>query len=156
MHQMFCMGACEMFRTLECSTVSEKINIGPATPVRPQRPSNKLPPLSPHPTPAPYAEQISNDSTFSVLHFNANRIVNKLTELGVVLERNMVKSGGYTGVKALIKIQERLHPELYHGGGLLIFIHRSITFSKQPLSPEALSDPHLEELTIKADIGNTK
>ena len=37
-----------------------------------------------------------------------------------------------------------------------VFIHESITFSKQPSSPEALSDPHLEELTIKADIGNTK
>ena len=42
------------------------------------------------------------------------------------------------------------------GGGLLIFIHRSITFSKQPLSPESLSDPHLEELTIKPELGNTK
>ena len=38
----------------------------------------------------------------------------------------------------------------------LNFIHESITFSKQPSSPEALPDPHLEELTIKADIGNTK
>ena len=43
-----------------------------------------------------------------------------------------------------------------HGGGLLIFIHRSITFSKQPSSPEALFDPHLEELTINVDMGNTK
>ena len=43
-----------------------------------------------------------------------------------------------------------------HGGGLLIFIHESITFYKQPSSSEALSDPHLEELIIKADIGNTK
>ena len=43
-----------------------------------------------------------------------------------------------------------------HGEGLLVFIHESITFSKRPSSPEALSDPHLEELTIKADIGNTK
>ena len=43
-----------------------------------------------------------------------------------------------------------------HGRGFLVFIHESITFSKQPLSPEALSDPHLEELTIKADIGNTR
>ena len=42
------------------------------------------------------------------------------------------------------------------GGGLLIFIHGSITFSKQPLSPESLSDPHLEELYIKAELGNTK
>ena len=42
------------------------------------------------------------------------------------------------------------------GGGLLIFIHRSITFSKRPSSPESLSDPHLEELSIKAELGNTK
>ena len=42
------------------------------------------------------------------------------------------------------------------GGGLLIFIHRSITFSKQPWSPESLSDPHLEELSIKAELENTK
>ena len=42
------------------------------------------------------------------------------------------------------------------GGGLLIFIHRSITFSKQPSSPESLSDPHLEEISIKAELGNTK
>ena len=43
-----------------------------------------------------------------------------------------------------------------HGGGLLILIHRSITFSKQSSSAESLSDPHLEELTINADIRNTK
>ena len=42
------------------------------------------------------------------------------------------------------------------GGVLLIFIHGSITFSKQPSSPEALSDPHLEELSIKDKQGNTK
>ena len=42
------------------------------------------------------------------------------------------------------------------GGGLLIFIHRSITFSKQPSSPESLSDPHLEELSIKAELGDTR
>ena len=42
------------------------------------------------------------------------------------------------------------------GGGLLIFIHRSVTFSKQPSSEESLYDPHMEELSIKAEIGNTK
>ena len=42
------------------------------------------------------------------------------------------------------------------GGGLLIFIHRSITFSKEPSSPESLSDPYLEELSMKAELGNTK
>ena len=35
-------------------------------------------------------------------------------------------------------------------------IHRSITFSKQLSSPESLSDPHLEELSIKDELGNTK
>ena len=39
---------------------------------------------------------------------------------------------------------------------MLIFIHRLITFSKQPSSAESLSDPHLEELSIKAELGNTK
>ena len=42
------------------------------------------------------------------------------------------------------------------GRGLLIFIHRSITFSKQPSSTESLSDPHMEELSIRAELGNTK
>ena len=115
------------------------------------------PPPSPSPTPAPSADQISDDSTFNVLQFNANGIGNKLTELGVVLERNKVKVAviqksklssksknpcirNYTTVR-----KDRPHS---HGGGLLVFI--------QPSSPEAISDPHLEELTIKVDIGNTK
>ena len=45
----------------------------------------------PPPTPAPSAEQIRDDSTFNVLQFNVNGIGNKLTELGVVLERNKFK-----------------------------------------------------------------
>ena len=51
-----------------------------------------------------------------------------------------------------------LRKDRSHGqeGGLMIFIHRSLTFSKQPSSPESLSDPHLEELSIKAELGNTK
>ena len=32
---------------------------------------------------------------------------------------------------------------------MLVFIHRSITFSKEPSSPESLSDPHLEEPSIE-------
>ena len=123
------------------------------------------PPPSQHPIPAPSAEQISDDSTFNVLQLNANGIGNKLTELGVVLERNKVKVAviqesnlssksknpcvrNYTTVR-----KDHLHG---HGRRILIFIHRSITFSKQPSSPEVLSDPHMEEHTIKADIGNTK
>ena len=122
---------------------------------------------SPPPTrsPTPPTKQISDDSTFNVLQLNANGIGNKLTELEVVLERNKVKVAviqesklspksknpciqNYTTVR-----KDRSHGQ---GGGLLIFIHRSITFSKQPSSPESLSDPHLDELSIKAELGNTK
>ena len=39
---------------------------------------------------------------------------------------------------------------------MLIFIHRSISLSKQPSSPASLSDPHLEEPSIKAELGNTE
>ena len=136
--------------------------IGPATPARPP-PSQQSPP--PTGSPAPPTVQISDDSTFNVLQLNANGIWNKLTELGVVLERYKVKVAviqesklspksknpciqNYTTVR-----EDRSHGQ---GGGLLIFIHRSITFSRQPLSPESLSDPHLEELSIKAELGNTK
>ena len=123
------------------------------------------PPPSPSATPAPYAELISDDSTFNVLQFNANGIGNKLTELGVVLETNKVKVAVIQESKLSSKsnnpcirnyITVRKDRPHSHGGGLLVFIHESITFSKQPSSPETLSDPHLEELTIKADIGNTK
>ena len=83
-------------------------------------------------TPAPPTKQISDDSTFNVLQLNANGIGNKLTELEVVLERNKVKVAviqespksknpyiqNYTTVR-----KDRSHGQ---GGGLLIFIHRSI------------------------------
>ena len=101
----------------------------------------------------------------AVLQFNANGIGNKLTELGVILERNQVKVAVIQESKLSSKSKNpcirnyttvRKDCPHGHGGGLLVFIHESIAFSKQPSSPEALSDPHLEELTIKADIGNTK
>ena len=116
------------------------------------------PPPSPSPTPAPSADQISDDSTFNVLQFNANGIGNKLTEPVVVLERNKVKVAVIQESKLASKSKnpcirncttvrkDRPHG---HGKGFPIFFHISIT-SKQP------SDPHLEELTIKAEIGNTK
>ena len=111
---------------------------------------------SPPLTPVPSAEQICDDSTF-----NANGIGNKLTE--VVLERNNINVVVIQESKLSSKFKNpcirnytTMRHDYGHGGGLLIFIHTSITFPKHPLSPESLSDPHLEELTIKADIGNTK
>ena len=93
------------------------------------------PPPSRSPTPAPSAEQINDDSTFTVLQFNVNGIGNKLTELGVVLERNKVKV-------AVIQESKSKNPCIRnyttvrkdrpngHGRGLLVFIHESIPFSK--------------------------
>ena len=121
-------------------------------------------PESPPPTrsSAPPTEQISDDSTFNVLQLNTNGIENNLTELGVVLERNKVKvavieesmlSPKSKNICIQNYTKDRSHGQ---GGGLLIFIHRSITFSKQPSSPASLSDPHLEELSIKTELGNLK
>ena len=96
------------------------------------------------PTPAPSADQISDDSTFNVLQFNTNGIGNKLPELGVVLERNKVnvvviqesklssKSKNHCIRNYTTVRKDRPHG---HGGGLLVFIHESIT-SKQPSSPQ--------------------
>ena len=42
------------------------------------------------------------------------------------------------------------------GSGLLILIHKSINFSRKPESPETLVEPHLEELTITATLGDTE
>ena len=42
------------------------------------------------------------------------------------------------------------------GGGLLTLIHKSINFSRKPESPETLVEPHLEELTITATLGDTE
>ena len=123
-----------------------RIKIGPVPPVRPQR-------------------QIRDDSTFNVPQLNFNGNGNKLIELGVVLERNKVKVAVLQDSKLSLKSKNpctrnytTVCKEYPHGhsGGLLIFIHRSLTFFKQPSSPESLPDLHLEELTIKADMGNTK
>ena len=99
------------------------------------------PPPSPPPTPAPSADQISYDSSFNVLQFNANGIDNKLTELRVVLERNKVKVAVIHESKLSSKSKNpcirnyttvRIHRPHDHGRGILIFIQKSITFSKHP------------------------
>ena len=42
------------------------------------------------------------------------------------------------------------------GGEFLILMHISVTFSKQPSPAESLADHHMEELSIKCEIGNPK
>ena len=140
MEQMFWMSARKMFRTLKWR--SSDWACGPcSTP-----PPTSLPP----PTTTPPTDKKSDDSTFTVLQLYANGIGNKLTELGVVMDNNKVKVKviqeskltpksknpcihNYTTVR-----KDRPHGQ---GGGLLIFIHISVTFSKQPSSAESLYDP---------------
>ena len=61
--------------------------------------------ISPPLSPAPPIEQISEDSTFTVLQLNANGVENKLTELGVLLERNKVKVAVIQESKLLAKFK---------------------------------------------------
>ena len=42
------------------------------------------------------------------------------------------------------------------GGGLLFFIHNSVSFTRKPLSTTSKNDPHLEELTISIAMDNTE
>ena len=161
MHPMLWMVAREMSWNLKCSPVSEKKDwTCDACSAPPSQRS--LPPTR---SLAPPTEQISDDSTFNVIQLNANEIGTKQTELGVVLERNKVKVAVIQESKLSPKSKNpciqnytTVRKDLSHGqgGGLLIFIQRSITFSKQSSSPESLFDPQLEELSIKAELGNTK
>ena len=81
----------------------------------------------------------SRASTFNILQFNANGIGSKLTELGVVLERNKVKVAviqestlSSKSKNTCIRNYTTVCKVRPHGNarGLLVFIHESITFSK--------------------------
>ena len=102
-----------------------------------------------------------------VQHFTVQRerIGNKLSELERFLEKHNVKVAAIQESKLTSKSRNpsfknfttvRRDRPLGQGGGLLIFIHKSINFYRQPQSPETLSDLQLEELTISAKLGNTE
>ena len=118
-------------------------------------------PPSAQPPPAPTMTSKPKDDTFNILQFNANGIGNKLSELERFLEEHNVKVAAIQESKSRNpRIQNfttvrRDRPQ-GQGGGLLIFIHKFINFHQQPQSPETLSDLHLEELTISANLGNTE
>ena len=50
----------------------------------------------------------------------------------------------------LVRQDQRQGP----GGGLLLFIHNSVSFNRKPLSSMSKNDPHLEELTISLVMDN--
>ena len=101
-----------------------EIETGPATPARPQHHHHPhhLQPLIHLPN------KISDDNTFNVLQFNAHGNGNKLTELGVVLERNKVKVAVIQEWKLSSKsknpcIRNYTTVRKDHPHGLLVFIH---------------------------------
>ena len=118
----------------------------------------------PKPLPSPTTTKASDVDPFTILQFNANGIGNKQVELGDFLERHKVKvvviqESRLTLNSRTPNIQNfttvRKDHDQGHGGGLLTLIHKSINFSWRPDSPDTLADPHLEELTITAKLGNT-
>ena len=106
-----------------------------------------------------------SDKTFSILQWNKNGIGNKQTEISIFLEAHDVKVAAIQESKlttksripniqnyTLVRQDLRQGP----GGGLLLFIHNSVSFNPKPQSTTSKNDPHLEELTISIAMDNTE
>ena len=114
------------------------------------------------PLPSPITTKASDGNPFTILQFKANGISSKQVELGDFLERHkvaVVQESKLTLNYRTPNIQNfttvRKDRDQGQGGALLTFIHKSINFSRRPDLPDTLADPHLEELTITAKLGNT-
>ena len=116
------------------------------------------------PLPLPITTKASDGDPFTILQFNTNGIGNKQVELGEFLERHKVKvaviqeskltlNSRTPNIQNFTTVRKDRHQG--QGGGLLTLIHKSINFTRRPNSPDTLADPHLEELTITAKLGNT-
>ena len=122
-------------------------------------------PRTPSPPPSPAHMPTMSDKTFNILQWNANGIGNKQTELSIFLEAHNVKVAAIQESKltaksrspniqnyTLVRHDRRQGP----GGGLLFFIHNSVSFTRKSLSTTSKNDPHLEELTISITMDNTE
>ena len=118
------------------------------------------PPTLPKPQPLPTSipTQGVDGNLFTIMQFKA--IDNKLTELGEFLQRHNVKvpviqksklSSNSNTPSILNFTTVRKDRRQCQGGGLLTLIHKLINFSRKP---ETLVEPHLEELTIMATLGD--
>ena len=122
-------------------------------------------PHAPSPPPSPAHTPTMPDKTFNILQWNANGIGNKQTELSIFLEAHDIKVAAIQESKltaqsrspniqnyTLVRQDRRQGP----GGGLLIFIHNTVSFTRKPMSTTSKNDPHLEELTISIAMDNTE
>ena len=122
-------------------------------------------PRTPTPPPSHTHTPTMSDKSFNILQWNANGIGNKQTELSIFLEAHNVKVAAIHESKltarsrspniqnyTLVRHDQRLGP----GGGLLFFIHNSVSFTRKSLSTTSKNDPHLEELPISIFMDNTE
>ena len=122
-------------------------------------------PHAPSPPPSPTHTPTMSDKTFNILQWNAKGIGNKQTELSIFLEAHDIKVGAIQESKltaksrspniqnyTLVRQDRRQDP----GGGLLFFIHNTVSFTRKPMSTTSKNDPHLEELTISIVMDNTE
>ena len=86
--------------------------------------------------------QVVDGNSFTIMHFNANGIGNKLTDLGELLERHNIK---------VAVIQESMLSSKSKTPGI-----QNFTTLQKPESQETLVEPHLEVLTITATLGDTE
>ena len=120
---------------------------------------------APSPPPSPAHTPTMSDKTFNILQWNANGIGNKQTELSIFLEAHDIKVAAIQESKltaksrspniqnyTLVRQDRRQGP----GGGLLFFIHNTVSFTRKPMSTTSKNDPHLEELTISIVMDNTE
>ena len=123
------------------------------------------PPTPTTPLPSPITTKSSDGNPINILQFKANGIGNKQVELYEFLEQHQVKVAVMQESKLTLNsrtpnIQNftivRKDRHQGQGGGLLTLIHKSINLSQRPESPETLADPHLEELTITAELAKTE
>ena len=129
--------------------------------------SCSYPPTLPTPQPLPPSIPIHavNGNPFTIMQFNANGIDNKLSELGELMERHnrkvvVIQDSKLSSNSRTQSIQNFTTVRKDHRegqvGGSLTLIHKSTNFSRGPESPESLAEPHIEELTITVNLGDTE
>ena len=122
-------------------------------------------PRAPSPPPSPTHTSTMSDKTFNILQWNANRIGSIQTELSILLEAHNVKLAAIQESKLTAKSRSpniqnytllRQDRRQCPGGGLLFFIHNSVSFTRKSLSTTSKNDPHQEEQTISIAMDNTE
>ena len=122
-------------------------------------------PRAPSPPPSPAHTPTMSDKTFNILQWNANGIGNKQTELSIFLEAHNVKVAAIQESNLMAKSRSpniqnytlvRQNRRQGTGGGLLFFIHKSVSLNRKPQPTTSKNYPHPEELTIRIAMDNTE